>query len=85
MNVTKVDRPLKDISTAELKLELRLREGPTWKCHKCGNYCSGSGNWACPSCGIWHYLTGSFKCDESSKEWQVWEQKMVNFYRSNEA
>jgi hypothetical protein len=78
-------RPLSDVDTDELRLELHLRRGPRYQCQssECRSFEDGPGKWdACPSCGRKGYLCGSFVLDKTSTQYKQWESRTVEKYRA---
>ena len=77
-----MDRPLKDVSKNELWLELELRGGPAFQCFApdCRHF-TRSHFAACPKCGRVGYLCGSFKRDETTRQWKAWERLVFETYR----
>jgi hypothetical protein len=69
-------RSRRGIPTNELLYEIKMRNGPDYKCY-CGCYTTGSVNYSCHNCGKYNYWRGSFKWDEDvlsndpfAKKWQ---------------
>jgi hypothetical protein len=77
-------RILTGVPTNELRLEMRLRAGPSYQCMNpaCRAYEDGPVKWdTCPSCGLKGYLCGSFKLDKESAEFKQWESRTFSKYR----
>lgn len=83
--VDEIVRPLADIETSELKLELHLRRGPIYQCQSpdCKSYEDGMDKWeTCPRCGRKGYLCGSFfPPDKDGDLYRQWENRTVAKYR----
>lgn len=80
-----INRPLKDVDSNELRLELLLRAGPAYQCqaHDCRSMESALGKWdSCPACGRKGYLSGGFVRDCNSAEWMSWEARTAKYYRN---
>lgn len=78
------DRPLKDVATDELQLELTLRAGPSYQCQ--ASDCRSMENSpalfdTCPACGRKGYLSGGFVRNPETGEWKAWEARTVAAYR----
>jgi len=82
------DRPLKEVTTAELQLELALRAGPRYKCQakECGSLENSPAQFdTCPACGRKGYLSGGFMRNPESPQWQAWEARTISAYRESRA
>lgn len=79
-----IQRPLKDVATDELQLELVLRAGPRYKCQakECGSLENSPAQFdTCPACGQKGYLSGGFVRNQESPQWQAWEARTIAAYR----
>lgn len=77
-------RPLEKISTFELQLELKLRNGPDWICLGCGYHADGSGQWPCPDCGKTGYWTGGWNVEPPHRFHacrRAWESRICSNLR----
>lgn len=78
-------RPLKEVDSAELRLELHLRSGPQYQCQSptCRSYEDKPGKWdTCPSCGLKGFLCGSFVLNKESDQYQQWEKRTFETHRA---
>lgn len=79
------DRPLRDVATSELRLELVLRSGPAYECAGCHAYSNSPDRFdRCRHCGRKGYLSGSFLLDVTSPQYRAWESAQVACFRSPE-
>lgn len=81
-------RPLKEVATEELQLELVLRAGPRYKCQakECGSLENSPAQFdTCPACGRKGYLSGGFVRNDESAQWKAWEARTIAAYRVPEA
>lgn len=83
-----IDRPLKDVATGELQLELALRLGPRYQCQakKCRSMEDSPAPFdTCPACGRKGFLGGGFERNTESVQWKAWEERTIAAYRDKAA
>jgi len=77
-------RPLEEISSSELLLELKIRKGPDWICQNCGYHADGSGQWPCPDCSKRGYWTGGWNVEPEHRFYacrHAWLARLYGVYR----
>lgn len=77
-------RPLEEISSSELMLELKIRKGPDWICQSCGYHADGSGQWPCPDCNKRGYWTGGWNVEPEHRFYacrHAWLARIYAIYR----
>ncbi len=77
-------RPLKQISSDELNLELQLRTGPTLICMNCGYHLDGAGEMPCPDCEQPRTWTSGWNIESDHRFWtsrKDWEKRLFARYR----
>lgn len=83
-----LQRPLKDVATGELQLELALRSGPRYQCQasECRSMEDSPAPFdTCPACGRKGFLGGGFERNTESAQWKAWEERTIAGYRDKAA